>query len=184
MKKLYLLILIFSLIISCSNPTTNPNNNNNNNNNNSVKAVASGMHTVHYGSKTSEVNAANKTDLKNLWLDLVRDKDVYKSKHDNKESGKFDREGNYYDISDESNIRTKIIECWVYEYNNKKYLAGVYWDEKTGVGMQIRYRLIMVDADGTIMAWYGGGSDESVKPNENTSDWVKYDFPFGYLQKF
>ena len=180
-KKLYLLIIIFSLIVSCSNPSTNPNNNNNNTS--SVKAVTSGVHTVQYGSKTSEVDAADKNNLKNLWFGLVGDQLVYNSKYDNKEKGKFDAQGNYFDSTDAVNIRTKFIECGVYEYNNKKYLAGIYWDTQTGVGMQQRYRLIITDENGAEQAWYGGGGDESVLPDENTI-WTKYDFVFGYIQNF
>ena len=48
--------------------------------------------------------------------------------------------------------------------------------------MLIRYRLIIVDEDGAEQAWYGGGSSESAIPDENTTDWVKYWFVFGYIK--
>ena len=179
-KKSYLLIIIFSLIVSCNNPSTNPNNNNNTP---SVKAVTSGVHTIQYGSKTSEVDVTDKVQLKNLWINLVGDQLVYKTKYYSKESGKFDAQANYYDITDTVNIRTKFIECAVYEYNNKKYLAAIYWDNQTGVGMQERYRLIITDESGAEIAWYGGGGNETVIPDENTI-WVKYDFVFGYIKKY
>lgn len=180
-KKSYLLIIIFSLIVSCSNPSTNPDNNNNNTS--SVKAITSGKYTIQYGSKTSEVDVTDKSNLQTLWIGLVGGQLVYNSKYDNIESGKFDAEGNYYDSTDTVNIRTKFIKCAVYEYNNKKYLAAIYWDNKTGVGMQERYRLIITDENGAELAWYGGGGDKNVIPNENTQ-WIKYGFVFGYIQNY
>ncbi|OEJ16039.1 hypothetical protein BFL38_11320 [Brachyspira hampsonii] len=180
-KKSYLLIIIFTLIISCSNPSTNPNNNNNQNTSSSVKAVISGVHTIQYGSKTSEIDATDEAQLKTLWITIVSGKTVYKSTDYSSVSGKFDAEGNYYDSTDTVNIRTKFIECIVCEYNSKKYLAAVYWDNKNT--MPSAYRLIIIDETGTEQAWYGGGSDENVIPDENTQ-WVKYDFVFGYLQNY
>ncbi|MEI0700504.1 hypothetical protein [Brachyspira intermedia] len=184
-KKSYLLIIIFSLIVSCSNPSTNPDNNNNNNNNNtsSVKAVTSGVHTIQYGSKTSEIDAADKANLQTLWINLVGGKIVYEKNDYTTESGKFDTDGNYYDNKSPTEIRTKFIECGVYEYNSKKYLAAIYWDNQTGTGMTARYRLVIIDENGAEQAWYGGGSDEAVKPDENTI-WTKYGFVFGYIQNY
>ena len=77
-KKSYLLIIIFSLIISCSNPSTNPDNNNQNTSS-SVKAVTSGVHTIQYGTKTSEIDVTDEAQLKTLWITLVSGKNVYKS---------------------------------------------------------------------------------------------------------
>ncbi|MDO6993375.1 hypothetical protein Q5M87_05060 [Brachyspira innocens] len=181
-KKSYLLIIIFALIISCSNPSTNPDNNNNQNTSSSIKAVTSGVHTIQYGRQTSEIDVTDEAQLKTLWITLVSGKTVYKSSDYSSVSGKFDAEGNYYDSTDTVNIRTKIIKCAVYEYNNKKYLAAVYWDNKN-TGMPSSYRLIIADEKGIEQAWYGGGSDESVIPNANTQ-WTKYDFVFGYLKEY
>ncbi|PTY40427.1 hypothetical protein [Brachyspira hampsonii] len=182
-KKSYLLIIIFALIISCSNPSTNPDNNNNQNTSSSINAVTSGVHTIQYGSKTSEIDVTDEAQLKTLWIGLVNGKTVYESSDYSSISGTFDAEGNYYDSTDTVNIRTKFIKCAVYEYNNKKYLAAVYWDNKTGTGMQIRYRLIIADDAGAEQAWYGGGSDENVIPDANTQ-WTKYGFVFGYLKEY
>ena len=178
------LIIIFLLVTSCSNNSTSPDNNNNNNNNNnssSVKAVTSGIYTIQYGSKTAEVNVQDKAKLKTLYIGLAAGKTIYKSNDYTDISGHIDAEGNYCDIGNNA-IRTKFVECAVYEYNNKKYLAVIYWDNKTGVGMQERYRLIITDENGAEQAWYGGGGDENVIPDEKTSDWVKYWWPFGYIK--
>ena len=181
-KKSYLLIIIFAIIVSCSNPSTKPDNNQNTSS--SVKAVTSGVYAIQYGSKTSEeIDVSDKTKLKDLWLALVSGKTIYKTTDYTSVNGKFDTEGNYYDITDESNIRTKLIECAVYEYNNKKYLAAVYWDNKTGTGMQERYRLIITDENGAEQAWFGGGGNASIIPDENTQ-WTKYYFVFGYLKEY
>ena len=175
------LIIIFLLVTSCSNNSTSPDNNNNNNNNSSsVKAVTSGIYTIQYGSKISEVNVQDKANLKTLYIGLAAGKTIYKSNDYSAVSGHIDAEGNYYDVGNDS-IRTKFIECAVYEYNNKKYIAVIYWDNKTGIGMQERYRLIITDENGAEEAWYGGGGDENVIPDENTS-WVKYWWPFGYIK--
>lgn len=174
------LIIIFLLVTSCSNNSTSPDNNNNNNSS-SVKAVTSGIYTIQYGSKTAEVNVQDKAKLKTLYIGLAAGKTIYKSNDYTDISGHIDAEGNYCDIGNNA-IRTKFVECAVYEYNNKKYLAVIYWDNKTGVGMQERYRLIITDENGAEQAWYGGGGDENVIPDEKTSDWVKYWWPFGYIK--
>lgn len=173
------LIIIFLLVTSCSNNSTSPDNNNNNNSS-SVKAVTSGVYTIQYGSKTAEVNVQDKANLKTLYIGLAAGKTIYKSNDYTDINGHIDAEGNYCDIGNNA-IRTKFVECAVYEYNNKKYLAVIYWDNKTGIGMQERYRLIITDENGAEEAWYGGGGDENVIPDENTS-WVKYNFVFGYLK--
>ena len=173
------LIIIFLLVTSCSNNSTSPDNNNNSS---SVKAVTSGVYTIQYGSKTAEVNVQDKASLKTLYIGLAAGKTIYKSNDYTDISGHIDAEGNYYDEGNNA-IRTKFIECAVYEYNNKKYLAVIYWDNKTGVGMQERYRLIITDENGAEQAWYGGGGDENVIPDENTS-WVKYTFLFGYFKEY
>lgn len=177
MRKYYIFTIIFLLVTSCSNNSTSPDNNNNSS---SVKAVTSGIYTIQYGSKTAEVNVQDKANLKTLYLDLAAGKTIYKSNDYSAVSGHIDAEGNYYDEGNNA-IRTKFIECAVYEYNNKKYLAVIYWDNKTGIGMQERYRLIITDENGAEQAWYGGGGDENVIPDENTS-WVKYWWPFGYIK--
>lgn len=171
------LIIIFLLVTSCSNNSTSPDNNNNSS---SVKAVTSGVYTIQYGSKTAEVNVQDKAKLKTLYIGMAAGKTIYKSNDYTDISGHIDAEGNYYDEGNNA-IRTKFIECAVYEYNNKKYLAVIYWDNKTGIGMQERYRLIITDENGAEEAWYGGGGDENVIPDENTS-WVKYWWPFGYIK--
>ena len=177
MRKYYIFTIIFLLVTSCSNNSTSPDNNNNSS---SVKAVTSGVYTIQYGSKTAEVNVQYKANLKTLYIGMAAGKTIYKSNDYTDISGHIDAEGNYYDEGNNA-IRTKFIECAVYEYNNKKYLAVIYWDNKTGIGMQERYRLIITDENGAEEAWYGGGGDENVIPDENTS-WVKYSFVFGYLK--
>ena len=180
-QKSYLLIIIFSLIISCSNNSTNPDDDNNNTS--SVKAITSGTHTIQYGSKTSEVDVTDKAQLKNLWLGLVGGQAVYKANNYNVIAGTFDNDANYYDSTDTVNIRTKFIECAVYEYNSKKYLTAIYWDNKNPASMPSAYRLIIFDETGAEQGWYGGGNDETVIPDENTQ-WTKYDFVLGYLKTY
>ncbi|WP_295160866.1 hypothetical protein [uncultured Brachyspira sp.] len=168
MKKLYLLILIFS-VFACSNPLMNPSGNNQNIS--SVRAVTFGKHNCLYGNKKEELNAADKDILKSKWTNFISLKDVYEYKNCYSKIGFFDTNGNYFDNNDTANPRTTITDCGIYEYNNKKYLAGIYWDNKAGTGMYARYRLIIIDEEGRELAFYGGGSE-----------WIKYDFIFGYLK--
>lgn len=177
MKKLYLLILIFS-VFACSNPLMNPSGNNQNIS--SVRAVTFGKHNCLYGNKKEELNAADKDILKSKWTNFISLKDVYEYKNCYRKIGFFDKDGNYFD-DNTINPRTIITDLGVYEYNNKKYLAGIYWDNKAGTGMYARYRLIIIDEEGRELAFYGGGSDNKVKPDQNTQ-WIKYDFIFGYLK--
>ena len=180
MQKSYLLIIIFSLIISCSNNSTNPDDDNNNTS--SVKAITSGTYTIQYGSNTPEVDVTDKSNLQTLWIGLVGGKTVYKANDYKETSGTFDNNANYYDSTDTVNIRTKFIDCAVYEYNSKKYLTAIYWDNKNP-GMPSSYRLVIFDETGAEQGWYGGGNDEAVIPDENTQ-WTKYDFVLGYLKTY
>ena len=180
MKRLFSLIIILTLLISCgkqANQSTSPDNNN------ELKIITEGQQTVNYGSKSSLADVSDKAKLNELWKTMVGSQTVYYSADYSTESGKFDAEANYYDITNAQHIRTKFINCAVYSYNKKIYLAGVYWDNNTGTGMEIRYRLIIVDEKGAEQAWYGGVGDENVLPNENTT-WTKYPFVFGYLKYY
>ena len=180
MKRLFSLIIILTLLISCgkqANQSTSPDNNN------ELKIITEGQQTVNYGSKSSLADVSDKAKLNELWKTMVGSQTVYYSADYSTESGKFDAEANYYDITNAQHIRTKFINCAVYSYNKKIYLAGVYWDNNTGTGMEIRYRLIIVDEKGIEQAWYGGGGDENVLPNENTT-WTKYNSTFGYLKNY
>ena len=133
--------------------------------------------------KIAEIDAADKANLQTLWLGLVGGQTVYKANDYKVISGNFDNNANYSDSTDTVTIRTKFLECGVYEYNSKKYLAAIYWDNQTGTGMTAHYRLVIIDENGAEQAWYGGGSDEAVKPDENTP-WTKYGFVFGYIQNY
>ena len=180
MKRLFSLIIILTLLISCgkqANQSTSPDNNN------ELKIITEGQQTVNYGSKSSLADVSDKAKLNELWKTMVGSQTVYYSADYSTESGKFDAEANYYDITNAQHIRTKFINCAVYSYNKKIYLAGVYWDNNTGTGMEIRYRLIIVDEKGAEQAWYGGVGDENVLPNENTT-WTKYNSTFGYLKNY
>lgn len=78
----------------------------------------------------------------------------------------------------------------IYEYNSKKYLAAIYWDNKNPAGMPSSYRLVIFDETGAELPWFGGGSDETVIPDENTQwtryidDYTKEPAIWGYLQTY
>ncbi|WP_242004950.1 hypothetical protein [Brachyspira pilosicoli] len=139
--------------------------------------------TVSYGNKsyTGEITQAK---IEQLYKESVANKTVYSTSAYTTVTGEFKADANYYETKwqNGASARTVFKRCIIYKWNGKDYIAGIYWDNKTGVGMQIRYRLIIIDEKGTEHAWYGGGSDAGVIPDENTSDWVKYNFVFGYLK--
>ena len=151
----------------------------------SCKVYSEAVGTVYYGSK-SYSGEITQTKIEELWKAMVANQKVYSTSSYTIASGEFKSDANYYETTWESGsrARTEFRRCIVYNYNGKNYIAGIYWDNKTGVGMQIRYRLIIIDDKGTEVAWYGGGSDQNVIPDENTSDWVKYNFVFGYLKNY
>ena len=186
-KILLTILMALALAVSCSK--NNPNDPTNDNSGNGGTSGGTTL-TVNYGSKSTEVNTADQAKLKELWIGLVANQFVY---HEGLvyKSGQFDAEGNYHDIGGESGndyenpkpaIRTKYIKNTTYEYNGKVYLAGIYWDNENP-GMPSSYRLILIDETGTEHAWYGGGNDQNVIPDENTQ-WTKYDFVFGYLKTY
>lgn len=182
MNRFFSLIVILSLLISCgkqANQSTNPENPDNNK---ELKMITEGQQTVNYGSKSSLVDVSNIEELNRLWKEMTANKTVFLYSDFSKENGKFDAEANYY-TNRGAEIRTKFINSAVYSYNEKIYLAAIYWDNQTGTGMDIRYRLIIIDEKGIEQAWYGGGIDENVLPNENTT-WTKYGSVFGYLKDY
>ena len=185
-KSFLTLLAVLILAISCAK--NNPNNPTNNGSGNEGTDSGTTL-TIYYGSKSAEVNTADKTKLKELWMGLVANQFVY-GEYGFK-SGQFDAEGNYHDIGGESGndyenpkpeVRTQYIKNITYEYNGKFYLAGIYL-EKKDIGMTNAYRLIIIDEKGTEHAWYGGRSDETIIPDESTQ-WVKYNFIFGYLKNY
>lgn len=140
--------------------------------------------TVYYGSKSAEVDINDQAKLKELWVGLVANQIVYGDSGYKWKSGEFKADANYYEPTWDSgnSPRTKYVKNVTYEYNGKLYLAGIYWDNKPS-SMPSSYRLIIIDEKGVEQAWYGGGSDEAVIPDENTQ-WTKYDFVFGYIQNY
>ena len=180
-----LLTILMALVLAISCSKNNPNNPNTDNTDNGSSGSGTTL-TIQYGSKSTEVNTSDQTKLKELWVGLVANQFVYYASDYQYKSGQFDAEGNYHDIGNDyqtakPEIRTKYIKNVTYEYNGKVYLAGIYWDNNNT--MPSAYRLIIIDETGTEHAWYGGGNDQNVIPDENTQ-WTKYDFVFGYLKTY
>ena len=142
-KSFLTLLAVLILAISCAK--NNPNNPTNNGSGNEGTDSGTTL-TIYYGSKSAEVNTADQTKLKELWMGLVANQFVY-GEYGFK-SGQFDAEGNYHDIGGESGndyenpkpeVRTQYIKNITYEYNGKFYLAGIYL-EKKDIGMTNAYR--------------------------------------------
>lgn len=197
-KKLYMTIItiisILILSISCGNSMTDSTNGGNGENNGGNISgggeTNSGGNTtvkttVHYGSQSAMIDTSNYEEVKKLWLEVFANKDIYSSEQLNTKTGWTDANGNYLENTWESgkSPRTEHRTNVVINFDNKNYIAGIYWDNKTGIGMQIRYRLIVIDDAGVEHAWYRGGSDANIIPNENTT-WTYYTFRFGYLKNY
>ena len=181
MKRLFSLIIILAFLISCGNSLTDFNNKKDN----QLKIITEGTKLVNYGLKSSFVNITNNSELESLWKGMTTNKNIYSSSSSTFPSGRFDANADYYEDKWEAGKKARAVfkKCYVYMFENKAYLSAVYWDNKTGVGMRIRYRLLIINDKGEEHAWYGGGGDINILPNENT-EWVKYDFLFGYLKDY
>ena len=185
MKKFILSYLFINYIvislyfISCNKQITEPENNTNTNKTIKIEYPIS----LNYGSNDSTINGYE--GLENLWKNMVSGKIVYGNASYSAITGGFGVDANYYEQKHESSnaARTELIKCAAKELNGKNYIAGIYWDNITGVGMLERYRLIVIDDSGVEQAWYGGGGDKNNIPNENT-EWTKYNFVFGYLKEY
>ena len=182
MKYIYLRIALLILLlssISCGKTITEPDNNSNTNKTIKIEYPIN----LNYGAKSSTVNSYE--ELESLWKNMVSGKIIYADKSYSAITGEFKNDASYYEDGWESGNteRTKFLKCEAKELNGKNYIAGIYWDNKTGVGMLERYRLIVIDDAGVEQAWYGGGGDSNMQPNENT-EWTKYDFAFGYLKEY
>ena len=178
MKKSLSFIIILISLISCGNPISNYDNKKDN----KLEIITEGIQTVNYGLKSSHVDVNDNNTLTNLWKEITSNKEVYSSSSLTPTYiiGRFDANSDYIE---NGRTRTKFKKCYVYKFENKAYLSAVYWDNKTGVGMRIRYRLIIINDKGEEHAWYGGGRDRNNIPNENTA-WTYYTFRFGYLKNY
>lgn len=181
MKKSLSFIIILISLISCGNPIANYDNKKDN----KLEIITEGIRLVNYGLKSSHVDVNDNNTLTNLWKEITSNKEVYSSSSLTPTYiiGRFDVNGNYYENTWEEGRKPRSVfkKCYVYKFENKAYLSAVYWDNKTGIGMRIRYRLIIINDKGEEHAWYGGGGDINILPDKNT-EWVKYDFLFGYLK--
>lgn len=178
MKKLFSFIIVICVLISCSNQSTEPDNNNKKNN--QLKIITEGTQTVNYGLKSSSVDVTNSAELEALWRGMTSNKNVYSNSSLTSIRGNFDANSDYIE---NGSTRTIFKKCYVYMFEDKAYLSAVYWDNKTGLGQSMRFRLIIINDKGEEHAWYGGGEDINILPDENT-DWVKYNFLFGYLKDY
>lgn len=179
MKKSLSFIIILISLISCGNPISNYDNKKDN----KLEIITEGTQTVNCGLKSSHVDVNDNNTLTNLWKEITSNKEVSSSSSLTSIIGRFDVKGDYYEDIWEAGRKPRSVfkKCYVYKFENKAYLSAVYWDNKTGIGMRIRYRLIIINDKGEEYAWYGGGEDINILPDKNT-DWVKYDFLFGYLK--
>lgn len=174
--KLFFLIAMLSFAISCSNPATKPNLITEN------TSKVYGYKTVYYGNKTLTDNITQ-DKIETLWKEMIKNKEVYNTSSYSSVTGNFKSDANYYENKWNSGNtpRTEFRKCTLMKYNDKEYIAAIYWDNQTGVGMQERYRLIVIDENGTEHAWYGGGGNSDILPDDNTK-WTKYYFVFGYIK--
>ena len=181
MKKSLSFIIILISLISCGNPIANYDNKKDN----KLEIITEGIQTVNCGLKSSRVDVNDNNKLEDLWKEITSNKEVYSSSSLTSIIERFDVNGYYYENEWEEGKKPRSVlkKCYVYKFENKAYLSAVYWDNKTGVGMRIRYRLIIINDKGEEHAWYGGGRDRNNIPNENT-EWTYYWFRFGWFKEY
>ncbi|WP_239650890.1 hypothetical protein, partial [Brachyspira hyodysenteriae] len=162
-NKIKILINIFIILIisiSCApKSVTDPRQetiNENSKVNVSAVEIGNGYNgTIYYGNKayTGEITQSK---IEEIWKTMVNNKTIYETSSYSTVTGQFKDDANYYEDkwNNGTSPRTVFKRCMVCTYNGKNYIAGVYWDNKTGIGMQIRYRLIIVDEEGAEQAWY------------------------------
>lgn len=183
--KIYILLISSVIFLSCAkHSATDPRIDNTNNDEIKAVTIGNGYYGTIYYMDKSFTGMITKTKVEELWRSILVNQTLYKDSEFKDVNGIFKDDISYYeDVWDSGkSARAVYKKCLIYHYKGKDYIGGIYWDNKTGVGLRIRYRLIIMDENGVQQAWYGGGSSENVIPDENTSDWVKYWFPLGYMK--
>lgn len=176
--KNLILLLISVLIISCGNPMNPPKNDN------KIGKViitdANKTYKVRMGSIEKEIKPSEMT---NAWKNYIGGKKVSHwmyNRYFEKGTGNY-REDDF----SKDKPRAKCYGATICSNNYTLYLMGVYYNYDTK-GMPNNWMLIYIQSDGQERGYYGGGSNENIKP-DNSTEWTHYTSsvdPLGRLTEY
>lgn len=181
--KNLILLLISVLIISCGNPMNPPKNDNEKGK--VIITEADKTYKVRMGSTITNIKPSEMT---NAWKNYIGGKKVLKPDGKTDWGWSFKKEtGDYWEntYKQGKEMRAKCYGATICSNNDTLYLMGVYYNYDTK-GMPNNWMLIYIQSDGQERGYYGGGSNENIKPDSSTV-WTHYTFPvdpLGRLTKY
>lgn len=171
--KNLILLLISVLIISCGNPMNPPKNDNEKGK--VIITEADKTYKVRMGYIEKEIKPSEMT---NEWISYIGGKKVLKPDGKTDWGWSFKKEtGDYWEntYKQGKEMRAKCYGATIFSNNDTLYLMGVYYNYDTK-GMPNNWMLIYIQSDGQERGYYGGGSNENIKP-DNSTEWTHYTFP-------
>lgn len=177
--KNLILLLISVLIISCGNPMNPPKNDNEKGK--VIITEANETYTVRMGTIVTNIKPSEMT---NAWKNYIGGKKVLNPTYNSYFGWYFeDGTGDYWEASYKQGKypRAKCYGATICSNNDTLYLMGVYYNYYTK-GMPNNWMLIYITADGRERGYYGGGSNENIKP-DNSTEWTHYKSPVDPLGK-
>lgn len=171
--KNLILLLISVLIISCGNPMNPPKNDNEKGK--VIITEADKTYKVRMGSIVTNIKPSDTT---NTWKNYIGGKKVLKPDGKTDCGWSFKKEtGDYWEntYKQGKEMRAKCYGATICSNNDTLYLMGVYYNYDTK-GMPNNWMLIYIQSDGQERGYYGGGSNENIKP-DNSTEWTHYKSP-------
>ena len=171
--KNLILLLISVLIISCGNPMNPPKNDNEKGK--VIITEADKTYKVRMGYIEKEIKPSEMT---NEWISYIGGKKVLNPTYNSYFGWYFeDGTGDYWEntYKQGKEMRAKCYGATIFSNNDTLYLMGVYYNYDTK-GMPNNWMLIYITADGRERGYYGGGSNENIKP-DNSTEWTHYTSP-------
>lgn len=142
-------------------------------------------YTVRMGSIITNIKPSDTT---NTWKNYIGGKKVLKPDGKTDWGWSFKKEtGDYWEntYKQGKEMRAKCYGATICSNNDTLYLMGVYYNYYTS-GMPNNWMLIYIQSDGQERGYYGGGSNENIKP-DNSTEWTHYTSPvdpLGRLTKY
>lgn len=171
--KNLILLLISVLIISCGNPMNPPKNDNEKGK--VIITEANETYTVRMGTIVTNIKPSEMT---NEWISYIGGKKILKPDGKTDWGWSFKKEtGDYWEntYKQGKEMRAKCYGATIFSNNDTLYLMGVYYNYDTK-GMPNNWMLIYIQSDGQERGYYGGGSNENIKP-DNSTEWTHYKSP-------
>ena len=171
--KNLILLLISVLIISCGNPMNPPKNDNE-----KGKVIITDANKTYKVRMGSTITNIKPSEMTNEWISYIGGKKVLKPDGKTDWGWSFKKEtGDYWEntYKQGKEMRAKCYGATIFSNNDTLYLMGVYYNYDTK-GMPNNWMLIYIQSDGQERGYYGGGSNENIKP-DNSTEWTHYTSP-------